>query len=153
MANKMRLLAIMVLTVLFSVGSLFAQTVQSAKEDLESDDDAKIIAAADFLGSKKEASAVPKLSELTTNPNMSVRLHSVMALGNIGKNDAVEALNAVLVNDENAQVRYAALLSTIRIGSDQSNETLEQIIETETDPLIQDLLTKREQKRASGKKK
>ena len=150
---KMKKFAIIVLTLLFSVSSLFAMNVKTAMADLDSEDEAKVVAAADYLGSKGEASAIPRLSELTTDSRTKVRLHSVMALGYIKKSDAVEALNGVLVNEKDAGIRYAALLATVRIGSKKSDETLKQITETETDPMVKDLLDRIEKKAEKDKKK
>ena len=156
MVNKMKRFGVVVLTVLFSVSSLFANTTtQSAIEDLDSEDVAKVIAAADFLGSEKEAkksaSAVPKLSERTTHADSKVRVHSVIALGNIAKDlkeneEAVVALSAVLTNEKIAEVRYAALLAAIKIDAKKFEDTLKQISETEEDPIIKDLLSKIEEK-------
>jgi len=150
---KMKKFAIIVLTLFFSVGTLFAMDTKKAMADLDSEDEAKVVAAADYLGSKSEASAVPRLSELTTDPRTKVRLHSVKALGYIKKSEAVDALNEVLVNEEDAGVRYAALLATVRIGSKKSDDTLKQITETETDPMIKDLLDRIEKKAESDKNK
>ena len=150
--TKMKKLAIIVFTLLFSASSLFAMNVKTAMADLESDDEARTIAAVDFLGNKGEASAVPKISELTTDSRPKVRLHSVIALGNIGKDTAVDALNLTLINEQNAEIRYAALLATVRIASSKSEETLRQINETETDPLIKDLLKKIEERADKAEK-
>ena len=150
---KMKQFVIIVLTVFFSASVLFALDTKTAMADLDSEDEAKVVAAADYLGSKGEASAVAKLSALTEDPRTKVRLHSVMALGYINKEEAVDALNKVLVSDKDAGVRYAALLATVRIGSKKSQDTLVQIKETETDPMMKDLLDKIEKKAEKEKKK
>jgi len=80
-----------------------------------------------------------------------VRLHSVMALGYIAEEDAADAVNDVILNDKNPTVRYAALLSSVRIGSKKSIPVWEKAKETETDPYIKDFLTKMDEK-AKGNK-
>ena len=47
-------------------------------------------------------------------------MESAVALGLIGEESAADALNNALLNDESAEVRYAALLATMRIGSKKS---------------------------------
>ena len=151
---KMKQFALIVFALFFSAGSLFALDVKTAMADLDSEDEAKVIAAADYLGAeKKEASAVTKLSALSADPRTKVRLHSVKALGYIKKEEAVDALNKVLVSDKDASVRYAALLATVSIGSKKSEDTLKQIKETETDPMMKDFLDKIEKKSEKEKKK
>ena len=73
-----------------------------------------------------------------------------MALGYIGEESAVEALNNALLNDKNATVRYAAVLSTVRIGSEKSIAAWKKAKESETDPYILDFLNKMQEK-AKGK--
>ena len=51
-----------------------------------------------------------------------------------------------MLNDQNADVRYAALLASYRIGSKKSIEAWKQVKEKETDPYIQDFIKKAEDK-------
>jgi len=127
-----------------------AKTEKTAKEyiaDLSSGSDEKtLIEAAQYCGDKKEKDAVPGLINLLTDKHEMVRIESAIALGLIGEESAADALNNVLVNDESAQVRYAAILAALKIGSKKSLDPLKQAKEKDTDPFIQDLLGKLEAK-------
>ena len=73
-------------------------------------------------------------------------MKAVGALGYIGDEKGVDAVNSACLNDQSADVRYAALLSSFRIGSKKSIETWKQVKEKETDPYIQDFIKKAEDK-------
>ncbi|HPJ35017.1 MAG TPA: HEAT repeat domain-containing protein [Spirochaetota bacterium] len=138
---------IILLAVLLVTTIGFAADADKYIADLDpAKDENTIVQAADWLGEKKEDEAVGKLVALLTDSRFQVRLHSAMALGYIGEEDAVEALNNVLLSDKHATVRYAALLSTVRIGSKKSYETWKKAKESETDPYIKDFLSKMEEK-------
>ncbi len=127
-----------------------AKSEKTAKEyiaDLSSGGDEKtLIEAAQFVGDKKEKDAVPGLINLLTDRREMVRMESAISLGLIGEESATDALNNVLVNDESAQVRYAAILAVLKIGSKKSVDPLKQAKERDSDPFIQDLLVKLEAK-------
>jgi len=127
-----------------------AKTEKTAKEyiaDLSSGADEKtVIEAQQWLGNKKEKEAVPGLINLLNDKRESVRMESAVAMGLIGEESAADALNNSLLNDESADVRYAALLATMRIGSKKSIDVYKQSKEKDTDPFIQDLLGKIEEK-------
>lgn len=127
-----------------------AKTEKTAKEyiaDLSSGSDEKtLIEAARFLGDKKEKDAVPGLINLLTDKREMVRMEAAVALGLIGEESAADALNNAIVNDESAQVRYASILAVIRVGSKKSIDALKQAKEKDSDPFIQDLLGKIEEK-------
>ncbi len=133
--------------ILFVSVSAFAADVDKYMADLDpAKDEQTIIAAADWMRDKKEEKAVSKLVALCTDGRDMVRLHAVMALGYIGEEDSLDAIHAVILNDSNASVRYTAVLSVMRIGSDKSKATLEQAKLKETDPATKDLLEKLEKK-------
>lgn len=138
--------------IILSLSSMvFAAEADKYIADLDpAKDETTIIKAADWLGEKQEKDAAGKLVNLLSDSRDMVRLHVVMALGYIGKEDYVDALNNVFLGDKNASVRYAALLSTMKIRSDKSIPVWKKAKETETDPYIKDLLTKLEEK-AKGK--
>lgn len=147
----MNKISVILLTVLFFSTALFASDKKTYIANLDpAKDETTIVQAADWLGEKKESDAVSKLVELLADSRDMVRLHCVMALGYIGEDDSVEAINNVLLSDKNATVRYAALLSTVRIGSKKSIPVWEKAKTTETDPYIKDFLTKMDEK-AKGK--
>ncbi len=127
-----------------------AKTEKTAKEyiaDLSSSSDEKtLIEASRWLGNKKEKDAVPGLINLLNDKRDAVRMESAVALGLIGEESAADALNAALLNDPNAEVRYAALLATMRIGSKKSADVYVQAKGKDSDPFIQDLLGKIEAK-------
>lgn len=121
--------------------------------DLSSDKDEKVVVeAVQWAGDKKKKETVDKLIVLLGDERSNVRLHAVIALGNIGDEKAVEAVNNSLLSDENAEVRYAAMLASFRIGSTKSIDTWKQAREKETDPYIQDFLKKVEEKALKKKK-
>lgn len=143
----MKTRSILASLILFVSVSAFAADVDKYMADLDpAKDEATIIAAADWMRDKKEEDAIPKLVALLTDSRDMVRLHAVMALGYIGEEDSVEAVNNVMLNDANASVRYTALLSTLRIGSKKSIPAWEQAKLKETDPAMVDLLDKIEKK-------
>ncbi len=144
--------AIIFLTFLLVSSALFAQDAKTYLANLDpAKDENTIVQAADWCGEQKEDDAVKQLVALLTDSRDMVRLHSVMALGYIGEEDAVEALNNVLLSDKNATVRYAALLATVRIGDREKSEPAwKKAKESETDPYIKDFLAKMEEK-ANGK--
>lgn len=123
---------------------------KSVKEyiaDLSSDkEEQTIIEAARYLGKEKEEDAVPNLVSLLADRRMMVRMEAVSSLGLIGEESSVEALNKALLEDESAEVRYAAVLATFRIGSKKSVDSWKQSLQNETDPYIKDFLTKAEKK-------
>ena len=123
---------------------------KSAKDyvaDLSSDDENKIIKAADWLGNKKEKSAVSKLMELLkSDKRVKVRLWSSIALGLIADESSIPVLNEALTGDSNADVRYSVLLAIHRIDPSKSLDALKKAKEQESDPYIKDYIDKMEAK-------
>ncbi len=115
--------------------------------DLSSNDENKIVAAAEWLGEKEEKSAVPKLVDLLKNDERTkVRLYATIALALIADESCIPALNEALTGDNNADVRYAVLLAIHRINPAKSLDALKKAKETESDPFIKDYLEKMEGK-------
>jgi len=111
--------------------------------DLASDKDEKTIGeAADWVGKEKDKDAIPNLINLLSDRRESVRVDAAAALGYIGEESAVDALNKTLLNDESPVVRYAAVLASVRIGSKKSIDAFKQSFEQETDPFIKDFMQK-----------
>jgi HEAT repeat protein len=125
---------------------VFAAEADKYIADLDSKDEKTVTQAADWLGEKKEKSASKKLVALLSDPRDGVRLHAVQALGYIGEKDYVGSLNQTLLNDKHPTVRYAALLSLMRINDEKSKPAMRQAKEKETDPFIVDLLKQLEAK-------
>ncbi|MBN1534008.1 MAG: HEAT repeat domain-containing protein [Spirochaetes bacterium] len=124
-----------------------AKSTQEYIQDLSSDrDEATIIEAATYCGKEKEKDAIPGLVTLLSDRRFAVRMEAASALGLIGDESAVDALNKSVTGDESAEVRYAAVLATFRIGSKKSLDTWKQALQNETDPFIKDFLTKAEKK-------
>ena len=143
----MKRIFIIMLTIMSISSIVFAQDAKTYIADLDpSKDENTIIKAADWLGENKEKGASTKLVALLTDRRDMVRLHAVQALGYIGEKDYVGSLNQVILNDKNPTVRYAALLSTMRIKDDKSVPVWRQAKEKETDPFVLDLLSKLEAK-------
>ncbi len=114
-----------------------------------SKDEQVIVTAADWLGKKEVKKAVKHLVILAEDQRVNVRLHAVMALGYlVDKKDdkSVAVINKLMLNDDSAEVRYAAVLSSIRVGSKKSVSTWEKVKESESDPFIKDLIKKYEKK-------
>jgi HEAT repeat protein len=113
--------------------------------DLSSKDEDTICTAANWLGKEEEEAAMPKLIDLLQNDKRSkVRVYSVIALGLIKEKGALEALEGAALNDQNADVRYSAVLAIVRIGSDEKRtlDVLEKVKNTDSDPYIKDFLDK-----------
>lgn len=145
-----RIASLMSLMLLFASVSFASETDRQIANLDPSVDEKAIIEAADWAAEKKEKKALDKLIALVTDSRDSVRLHSVMALGYIGDEKAVDVLNTAVLNEKNSTVRYAAVLATLKIGSKKSIPVWQQAKESETDPFIKDFLTKMDEK-AKGK--
>ena len=143
----MKKLLLTIMTMFFAV-SLFAnKTAEQYIADLNPANDANvIITAADWLGKNKQEKAIQALLPLLEDSREAVRLRAVAALGNIGKEDAIDGINRSLVSDESADVRYAAALATVRIASPKSIPAWKEARDKETDPYIRDFLTKMKEK-------
>jgi len=142
-----------IMFVILSISSIvFAAEADKYIADLDpAKDENTIIQAADWVGEKEEGEASKKLVALLSDQRDMVRLHAVMALGYIGDEENLDSLHNAILNDKNASVRYAAVLSVMRINKpEKSAPVLLKAKETETDPFIKDLLTKVEEK-AKGK--
>lgn len=138
-----------ILVIMLSISSIvFASDAKKYIADLDPAKDEKtIIEAADWVGKEKEKNASPKLIALLTDGRDKVRLSAVMALGYIANADNIDSLHNVILTDKNATVRYAAVLSVMRINKpDKSGPVFLKAKETETDPFIKDLFAKMEQK-------
>jgi HEAT repeat protein len=145
----MKKLSFTMLCVLFM--SLAAMGADKTEKEYIADldgakDEQTIVTAADWLGKEKKSGAVPGLVLLLKDGRDKVRLSAVMALGYIGEEGPAEDVAAVMLDDSNAHVRYAAILSTMRIGSKKSLKALVEAREKETDPYNKDLLVKLEEK-------
>ena len=144
----MKKLLFTIIALTFSV-SLFAadKKLDEYIADLNSAKDTKVITtAAEWLGKGKEEKAIPALLNLLNDEREEVRLSAVIALGNIGKEEGVDGINARLVGDESSTVRYAAALATVRIASPKSIDAWKEARDKETDPFIRDFLTKMKEK-------
>lgn len=145
----MKKLFFTLITLIFSVSILSAAS-KSADEyiaDLSSANDANVIMiAASQLGKDKETKAIPALLALLNDDREDVRLSAVIALGYIGKEEAVEGINVRLVSDESSNVRYAAAVATVQIASTKSIGAWKEARDKETDPFIRDFLTKMKEK-------
>jgi len=115
--------------------------------DLSSDKDEKlIVTAAEWAANEKEKDAIPKLVKLLDDQRDNVRMYSVMALGYIKDEKYLGPIHKVLLDDSSPEVRYAAMLATIRIGSKESIDTWKKVKDKESDPFILDILKKMEEK-------
>lgn len=121
---------------------------KTAKEyiaDLSSGNESIVIQAAQWLGKEKESDAVPKLKDLLTQDNRNkVRLYSAMALGYIGEESSIDALNGRLLNEPDSDVRYTILLAITRVGVSKKEhvEVLKKARDSESDVFIRDYLDK-----------
>ena len=136
---------------------LSVSTITWAKEAKEyiadlnaSKDEKTIVDAANWVAKEKEEDAISPLVNLLGDDRENVRVSAVSALGYIGEEKAVDALNTSLLEDKSAEVRYAAVLATYRIGSKKSLDAWKKAKEKEQDPFIKDFLAKMEEK-ARGK--
>lgn len=138
-----------IMFIILSISSIvLASDLDKYIADLDPAKDEKtIIQAADWVGDKKEDDASKKLIALLSDSRDMVRLHAVMALGYIGGEDNLDSLHNAILTDKNSSVRYAAVLSVMRINKpDKSGPVFLKARETETDPFIKDLYAKMEAK-------
>ena len=137
-----------VFTVLLISSAVFASDAAKYMADLDpSKDEKTVIQAADWAGENKVESAAKNLVALLSDGRDMVRLHAVMALGYIGEDDYLDSLHNVILSDKNSSVRYAAVLSAMRINKpDKTGPVFLKAKETETDPFIKDLFAKIEDK-------
>ncbi len=107
-----------------------------------------ILKAADWAGEKKEEKAMKKLVRLVTDSRANVRIGAIVALGLIGEasEGAVDVINRALTDDQNADVRYAAVLAITRLASKSSISFLKTAREKESDPYVKDFITKMEER-------
>ncbi len=144
-----------VIAVLFSVLLVlpaFAEdnavkTVEAFLADLDSSNSEDVInTAAEWLGKAKEKKAAAPLLKLLNDSRESVRIRSVLSLGEIGSDEAIDGINNALVNDSSSNVRYAAALASVQLASEKSVSAWKQASEKETDPFIRDFLLKMKEK-------
>lgn len=106
--------------------------------DLNSNDENKIIEASIWLGRKEAGDVVPRMVELLLkDKRVRVRISAAAALGLIRAKDTLEPLTYAASRDVNSDVRYASLLSISKIGPDK--KTMDALIERkkrEKDALI-----------------
>ena len=141
----------LILMILFVSSISWAKDAKEYIADLNAGKDEKtIVDAANWVGKEKEEGAISPLINLLGDDRENVRVSAVSALGYIGEEKAVDALNNSLLEDKSSEVRYAAVLATYRIGSKKSLEAWKKAKEKEQDPFIKDFLAKMEEK-ARGK--
>lgn len=144
----MKKTAIVLVALLMSATAVFAE--KSEKEYLAdltpSKSEKEIVEAAKWVRAKEVKDAAPKLAALLKDAREAVRLESAISIGYVGEEAQVDAVNDAFLNDESATVRYAALLSSVRMASEKSIEAWKQARDKETDPYIKDFLTKMEEK-------
>ncbi len=141
----------LILMILSVSAPTWAKEAKEYIADLNASKDEKtIIDAANWVGKEKEENAITPLINLLGDDRENVRISAVSALGYIGEEKAVDALNNSLLEDKSSEVRYAAVLATYRIGSKKSLDAWKKAKEKEQDPFIKDFLAKMEEK-ARGK--
>ncbi len=141
----MKKLLILVFVMIYS--TLWAGDKKFSVNDLVSSKSVEVIEqTAAWAGKEKEKDAIPNLLKLLSDKRDMVRLAAVKALGYIGEEEYVDDINRVLLKDSNATVRYAALLASVKIGSEKSIPVWKQARMTEKDPFILDFLKKMETK-------
>jgi len=141
-----------IMFIILSMSSMvFASDADKYIADLDPAKDEKtIIQAAKWVGEQKEEDAAVKLVALLSDGRDMVRLNAVEALGYIAEEEYVDAIHKLILGDKNSTVRYAAVLSAMRIKSEKSRAVFMKAKETETDLFIKDLYAQMEEK-AKGK--
>lgn len=101
----------------FLAAPLAANTTDDKIKDLQSTDDAKAIAAAQWLSKEKEKKAVePLINVAKSERNPVVRIHAIAALGLIKeKGQATTALKTLIDTDANNSIVYASLVALLNI--------------------------------------
>ncbi len=138
---------LLILACVMTVSTLWAGEKKMSVNDLVASKSVKVIEeTAAWAGKEKEKDAIPNLIKLLSDKRVMVRLAAVKALGYIGEEEYLDKLHNILLNDGNATVRYAALLATIKIGSEKSIPVWKRARMNETDPFTLDILKKMEAK-------
>ncbi len=144
---KKRLFAMFIILSMSTIAFASADSDKYIADLDPAKDEKTIVQAADWVGERKESDAAKKLVALLSDGRDAVRLHAVMALGYIAEEDNLDAIHNVILTDKNSSVRYAAVLSAMRINKpDKSKPVLLKAKESETDPYIKDLFAKLEEK-------
>jgi len=118
------------------------------KADLKASNDVKVInKALDWFRDKKNKSSVKEIVNLLSDERDSVRIHALMAAAYIvdkGNKDAVQKIDKMIMDDSNAEVRYAAVLAKHRIGFDGAKykDFFQKALAKEEDPYVKDYLNK-----------
>jgi HEAT repeat protein len=127
------------------------KTVQEYIKDLDSSNEDAVVEAEKKIGEKKEESATAKLLILCKGDKRDrVRMYAAVALGIIADKKTAEPLSGMVLNELNADVRYAQVLAISRIGADEApkkiTDNLAAAGSKESDPFIKDFLVKMEEK-------
>ncbi len=122
----------MVLTaaLFMAIGPLAANVDEKIK-DLQSEDDAKVIAAAQWLGKEGEKKAVDPLIKLAKSERSPVvRIHAISALGLIQeKGKTTTELKGIISQEVDKSVVYAALVALMNV-KDFENADFKTALET-----------------------
>lgn len=123
-----------------------AKTTAEYIEDLNSEDDAQVIAAAKALGAAASTEATDPLIQVAkTHENPRVRISAASNLGLMGtKEQPTTALSEIVQSDIDDSVVYAALLSILNLA-DLTNPSAKEAVDfCETnksdDPYIKDVV-------------
>lgn len=111
-------------------------------DDLNSDEENKIVAAADWLGKQQERSIIPRLITLLLHDQRpKVRVHAAIAIGYIDERASLDPLLQSVQNDMNDDVRYTSLLSISRLRpTDKIMKSLKEFKTQTKDPYIIDYI-------------
>ncbi|MCS6984614.1 MAG: HEAT repeat domain-containing protein [Leptospiraceae bacterium] len=119
--------------------------VEEKLKDLESPDDSKVIAAAQWLGKEEEKKAVDPLIRLAKSERSPlVRIHAISALGLIKeKGKTTTELRQLIEQENHKTVVYSALVAILNI-KDTDNADFRRALEIseqkhQDDPYIRDI--------------
>ncbi|PJZ71385.1 hypothetical protein CH373_02480 [Leptospira perolatii] len=131
---KTRILPAALLFALISASSLYAEkSTEDHIKALSSGSDVEKVEAAEYLGDKKEKSAIPELINLLNRANdPKVAVPVLVALGLIAEpGDTTIALKNKIISSENGDIVYVALAGLLNITTksekleDATKEALE----------------------------
>lgn len=134
LVQRLAALAVMV-GLLFALAPVtLAQDVSQLKKDVVSANDFRVrMSAALALGKKKDASAIPALSQALKDSNVAVRAAAAAALGALGDSRALAALENAKKSEKDASVAKSidSAIAALKAGSSKKTKVIVSVAKLE----------------------
>jgi hypothetical protein len=132
-----------IIVVFLALPSLWGKEKGYSPKNLSRDrPEQEIIQELRIIGKEKIFKATEDVAHLLDDTRVEVRVEAAAALGMLRQSRSLSALHQAFLYDENARVRYAALLAILQVGDGTSFSVLRKSYDREQDPYIHDLLEK-----------